>query len=740
MGQTLSRTYSEEYLDAFPETFSGAASKAASECKKHVKSKGQSKILTHSSLTRSCAQQVEKDELCKDCQRIDFAAILDISAITLQENLRSGVFIANLGHRLSQVAHSACPLCHLFFQMRILAPRLSESHEYHLRAYTVFSHFNSMSLSGCPERLASKDLPCLAVVSSSSTGAAIPDSHVKFLYCHSSQYNEKRIFIPRPIGTSVEFSTIKKILAYCKSKHRNLCPDSRPTISGMKLINCNKPAKTISALDIEPFPSNCPPYIALSYVWGKLNNDNGGLGVNTNETVPRVVSDAMTATAELGYEYLWVDRFCIDQLNHSERDYQTSRMDEIYKGAEVTLVAATGEDASSGLAGVGKTGRIPQQSLSLGKIQLISSMHNPRQAIEASKWFTRSWTLQEGVLSHRRLVFTPYEIYFECESMHWRESWAAELDDLHSHGRFRKFLSPGIFTGRSSSGGTTSRSCTMSLKRFDRLLSEYSTKKFSPGYGETDSLRAFQGIIHNFEKSKYPVFQLWGMPFTWSYDRPSESSQSFLASLLWRHKRSVFSGETKPQRRSDFPSWSCLGWEGEVVIPARLWPNDKNFVSMVENFVLQTEHGFQESVELSSPLFLSRLGKHHVTKFRSLKFEAFKLLRTQLNFRVRRTNESWDSPNIRLGDSDIRASIHMSGGAVKTRSFACLLLSGQFDFVLLAMQNKVIGARKNSRLTFLIVKPARKVDYRAGIMVVKTDLETFKKHFILQERRVVQLR
>jgi len=212
-----------------------------------------------------------------------------------------------------------------------------------------------------------------------------------------------------------------------------------------------------------------------------------------------------------------------------------------------------------------------------------------------------------------------------------------------------------------------------------------------------------------------------------------------VASLLWRHKKSMFSRETKPQRRSEFPSWSYAGWEGEVIIPTRSRPNDEIFVSMVEKFALQTEHGFEEPIELFSPLFLSKLKNHQVTGFRVPKFEAFKLLRTQLSFRIRKTNESWDSPHIRLGDSDIRASIHMSGGAVKTRSFACLLLSGKFDFVLLAMGTKVVGARRNSRLTFLIVDPFKKVDYRAGIMVVKTDLETFEKHFTLKERKVVRL-
>jgi hypothetical protein len=124
-----------------------------------------------------------------------------------------------------------------------------------------------------------------------------------------------------------------------------------------------------------------------------------------------------------------------------------SRMDAIYKGPKITIVAAAGDGANSGLAGVRGTPRIPQQSLSIGNIQLISSMHVLREKIESSTWFGRSWTLQEGTLSLRRLVFTPQGAYFECESMHCCQSWEADLCELHSYGRFRKLSSAGLFTG-----------------------------------------------------------------------------------------------------------------------------------------------------------------------------------------------------------------------------------------------------------------------------------------------------
>lgn len=59
-------------------------------------------------------------------------------------------------------------------------------------------------------------------------------------------------------------------------------------------------------------------------------------------------------------------------------------MNNIYKGAAVTNIAAAGRDATFGLPGVGDTICIPQDNVSIGKFLLISSMHVPRCTIMSS--------------------------------------------------------------------------------------------------------------------------------------------------------------------------------------------------------------------------------------------------------------------------------------------------------------------------------------------------------------------
>ena len=703
---------------------------------RHAKKKGS--ILDSELLIRKrkLAPEAEADRLCEDCQRIDFSSILNLDAAALQDDLRSGIFVADLGNRLHKAGESDCPLCRLLSQMRIHAPGLRQDGEFHLRAYSGFNQFNSLRLGSCPKRLLAKDLPCLAMVSTCLTNAAIPDSEVKFLFCKSTSSDQKTIFIPRLIPTLVDFSMMRDIVGYCKSKHQNLCCSFKPVVHGMRLINCNKNAQTASALDLYTVDSECPPYIALSYVWGKFGDFSGDWNHDDDNVLPRVVTDAIIVTKGLGYDYLWVDKYCIDQHNASERDLQISRMDAVYNAAELTIIAATGTNANSGLAGVGTTPRAPQQSLTIGSIQVIASMHVPSETIKSSTWNSRAWTFQEGILPRRRLVFTAYEVYFECESMHWRESWEADLDELHSHGRLRKFFNAGPFAGRPLSSGTVARSCFENLKRFDYLVREYSTRQFSLNFGETDSLRAFQGITSFFERSKYPVYQLWGLPFTLASDCSNQTPVAFVASLLWRHTTSVLSHNSKPQRRKACPSWTWAGWAGEVVFPFRHSTGSSLFISKLEKIGVEVDQHPEEHVDLSSPLFVSNIEKFHSNQSRILRFKGLRLLPTQSKFKIRLTNDGWDTPNVVLGHSGFKAVIHLSGGNVTRRTFQNLFLSGKFDFVLLTAETVRVKDRRKPCLTFLIIDSSEESPCRAGIMVVKTDLETFTQEFTLMSDEI----
>jgi hypothetical protein len=187
-------------------------------------------------------------------------------------------------------------------------------------------------------------------------------------------------------------------------------------LRGFRLINCTKDPPVVES---RPWTMK---YVALSYVWGR----------GPAEDWPRVILDAADTTRRLGFEYLWVDRLCIDQPNPAENYYPISKMASIYEGAELTIVAAAGLDAKYGLPGVGTTPRQPQPKIRLQSgSMLVSTLQDPRAQILSAEWSSRGWTYQESVLSNRKLVFTDHQVYWECRGMATQDSIYLPLHLVH---------------------------------------------------------------------------------------------------------------------------------------------------------------------------------------------------------------------------------------------------------------------------------------------------------------------
>ncbi|KAF2495438.1 HET-domain-containing protein, partial [Lophium mytilinum] len=174
----------------------------------------------------------------------------------------------------------------------------------------------------------------------------------------------------------------------------------------IKLIDCMDKSIVIAS-------TSCK-YVALSYVWGYgqtvQSPENGVLPTE----IPRTISDAVKATISLGYQYLWCDRYCIDQHNITEKQQQIGSMDCIYRNAHITIIAASGEDDDFGLPGVNHTPRILHPEIFLANARLSCAIPDPIHILSKSKWASRAWTYQEALLSKRRLIFTEQCVYFEC--------------------------------------------------------------------------------------------------------------------------------------------------------------------------------------------------------------------------------------------------------------------------------------------------------------------------------------
>lgn len=396
---------------------------------------------------------------------------------------------------------------------------------------------------------------------------------------------------------------VRDSTSYCSANHLSTC---QPHIIGapdfFRLIDC----KAQQVIEAQP---GCE-YLALSYVWGtKTRTSIGRLG--DLENCPKVIIDSMDVTLNLSFRYLWVDRYCIDQLDDEDKQRQIRQMDLIYANAVGTIIAAAGNDPEYGLPGVNDTLRKHQPQIHVCGHLLASTLPHPSRSVSDSKWATRGWTYQEGILSKRRIVFTDDQVIFECNGMRTTESLALPLDVLHTSDK------------RRCHGAFKSKMPSVDIMQF---LAEFSKRELSH---PADALDAMQGIFQMFLKAKPPIYHIEGVPLV---ILPTQSfafvpEYSFIHGLSWYH-------ENAGERRSEFPSWSWTGWTGQLVDRVMLDPPespDPCDISIRLEYENEIIGDFPKENEWQD--FLSRTATIHV-KFLHIKGQMLKctLVRTANEF------------------------------------------------------------------------------------------------------------
>jgi hypothetical protein len=361
-------------------------------------------------------------------------------------------------------------------------------------------------------------------------------------YLYSTQADRQKLkFRPRLLSQDkVDLSFVKQSIDYCKSKHGTACNVAASTsVVGLRVIDCE-------TRQITPALAQCQ-YIALSYVWGPSKSTQ-------LDDAPKTVNDSIDITQKLGFRYLWIDRYCIDQSDEVDKKNQICQMHLIYQNAQVTIMAAAGEDPLHGLAGINETPRKKQPYLNYGDYSIISTLPSFKFSVENSKWATRGWTYQEGLFSRRRLIFTDEQTLFECNGMQCHEALVQDLESVHvdNKGRYRE-----RYHQRSFYWHFPSKNSHLSIMKY---LSEFSERKLS---FSSDTLNAVEGMFSAYSQEKRPVYQLLGVIILLPYimnGTPTGRTpeESFVMGLCWFHY------EKSVKRRSLFPSWSWAGWEGKL--------------------------------------------------------------------------------------------------------------------------------------------------------------------------------
>ncbi|EHK99216.1 hypothetical protein M7I_4898 [Glarea lozoyensis 74030] len=220
-------------------------------------------------------------------------------------------------------------------------------------------------------------------------------------------------------------------------------------------------------------------------------------------------------------------------------------MDLIYATAALTLVAAAGSDSDHGLSGVGLTARNPLNSVEVSNSLRFVSVKHAEDCIRDTTWATRAWTLQEGLLAKRRLVFTSEQMFFECQEMQVAETVAVPLEVLHeSHVTSR--LEGGYFHAMANHH--------ILYYRIVWIFRNYTRRSLSYS---ADRINAFQGILNSMKPT---MTHVWGLPISADEDKMG----SFIGSLGWEHDKTWFREFRDQVKRSpEFPSWSWAAWEGQ---------------------------------------------------------------------------------------------------------------------------------------------------------------------------------
>lgn len=97
-------------------------------------------------------------------------------------------------------------------------------------------------------------------------------------------------------------------------------------------------------------------------------------------------------------------------------------MHHIYSRSSITIIAAAGNRPHYGLPGVAKESQ-PPPCTRIGSLELSTTLPDPKLLMDQSKWSTRGWTFQEGLLARRSLVFTDQQVYFQCGEIGHAEAW-----------------------------------------------------------------------------------------------------------------------------------------------------------------------------------------------------------------------------------------------------------------------------------------------------------------------------
>ncbi|TGO43226.1 hypothetical protein BHYA_0002g00300 [Botrytis hyacinthi] len=320
-----------------------------------------------------------------------------------------------------------------------------------------------------------------------------------------------------------------------------------------KALALGQPSWLVDTVEYCIVPGSNPKnYVALSYTWQdnassenkepfRLLEDNlkiliqpGTLRNNSQSPLPKVILDAMELTNRLGQRYLWVDRLCIIQDQEIATMSEVMRMDQVYAGAYVTIVAAAKFGLFDKLTATLSDPGLQNKGKFNGQSREIRAHYS---SVADSKWAERAWTYQEAIFSKRVIFFCNRTAFWQCECVTWDMNFLPPgkiLDEIVSAipelPYMREFSVPSY----------------PDFGLYMDLICPYNGRKLTD---DKDGLSACLGILNRLAPS-FPGGFIQGLPiFFLDY------------ALLWQPLKSCYRRTSTSKNARYLPSWAWCGWE-----------------------------------------------------------------------------------------------------------------------------------------------------------------------------------
>ncbi|KAI0849587.1 hypothetical protein F5Y00DRAFT_261372 [Daldinia vernicosa] len=335
------------------------------------------------------------------------------------------------------------------------------------------------------------------------------------------------------------------------------------------------------------------PYLCLSYCGGGSSNFK-----TTKESLldcmntiplslfPLTLRDAILATRQLGFRFLWIDALCVVQDDENDRKREAAQMQTIFANATMTLSAHDSQDPTGGLfrprrwiyppSPVQISLRVPKKRKSARGVHnyghFVIPVHGEKELYKPGPDSSQAWALQEQILSTRIIHWGPGILYWECLSCHGSESDPEGVTHPYSsctdfsRVRRQKRIAQGryqendLFSSRSTAlspenkeGEVNAPEADIAKRKSTYLIWQESVAEYSSRVldKQEDKIPAFLGLSRIMERVLQDEFVvgIW-------------KNSHLFPSLLWAADNSEGNS-----RNGNYPSWTWASINGKVKYP-----------------------------------------------------------------------------------------------------------------------------------------------------------------------------